>query len=131
MMKQICMTAVLLVLSIISIGQDSYNKSIIFDRVIYDFGVIEKGSKAECIFTFINKSPKPVAVTGVKVACGCTVPSWSKEPVAPGSSGKIEVKYNSNITGSFHKTITILTTADTEPDQLTMKGEVNKKGKKE
>ncbi len=130
MIKKIFMTVVLLILSLISWGQDSSNKSIIFDRVIHDFGVIEKGSKAECIFTFINKSPKPVAIRGVKVTCGCTLPSWSKEPVPQGGSGKIKVKYNSNITGSFNKTITVLITGDTEPIQLTMKGEVKKKEKK-
>ena len=122
-------TIVLLITAIYLKGQDSTDYSIIFDKIIHDFGIIDKGSKAECVFSFINKTEKPLAIIRVTASCGCTVPVWSKKPVEPNGSGKISVKYNSNITGSFHKTITIFTTSDKKPIELVVKGEVLKKKK--
>ena len=129
-MKQTFTVIILLMVFICAMAQDSINDKIIFDKTVHDFGIIDKGSKAECVFSFINKSQTPVAVTRVEASCGCTVPTWSKEPVKPNNSGEIKVKYNTNITGLFVKTITIFTTLDKEPLTLTVKGEVKKKGKR-
>lgn len=105
------------------------NKSVIvFDTLVYDFGQIVKGSNAECDFTFQNKGKLPLIITEVKASCGCTVPIWTKEPVKPGGSGSVKVKYNTNTVGVFSKTI-VVNTNDNANRQvtLTLKGEVKKK----
>ncbi len=110
-------------------NQDATGYEITFDKNLHDFGIIYKGSRAECVFSFINKSDKPVAITSVKASCGCTVPVWSKNPVKPDGSGTISVRYNTNITGTFYKTITILTTGGSKSITLAIRGEVKKKAR--
>lgn len=116
----------LLFTSVLLNGQDTTDYEITFDKNIHDFGIIDKGSRAECVFSFVNKSHRRVAISGVKASCGCTVPVWSKKPVEPNGSGKISVRYNTGITGSFYKTITILTTAGSKAVTLAIRGEVKK-----
>jgi hypothetical protein len=128
-MKQYFFIFTILVIPFFSNAQDGADSKIVFDNTTFNFGVLERGSKAECEFSFINKSLSPVAISKVKASCGCTAPTWSKEPVKPNGSGKIKVKYNTNITGSFVKTITIYTTLDNETITLTIQGEVKKKPK--
>lgn len=80
-------------------------------------------------FEFTNTGDAPLIIKDVKSSCGCTVPSWPKEPIAPGKSGKIEVKYNMN-PGPIRKTITVQSNAVNHPDgmvALKLKGEVVKK----
>jgi hypothetical protein len=80
-------------------------------------------------FEFTNTGDAPLIIKDVKSSCGCTVPSWTKEPIAPGKSGKIEVKYNMN-PGPIRKTITVQSNAVNHPDgvvALKLKGEVVKK----
>jgi len=113
----------------ISLPAAQKSGGIIFEKTTHDFGVIGNKSEAECVFSFVNKGQIPIAVTGVKASCGCTAPKWSKEPVKPEAVGEIRVRYNTNITGPFNKTITVLTTADKSPIILTIKGDVRRKGK--
>ena len=61
-------------------------------------------------------------------ACGCTAPSWSKEPVLPGKKGFVGATYNpTNRPGPFSKTITVVSNAATASKVLTIKGEVSPK----
>jgi hypothetical protein len=92
-----------------------------------DYGTVNKeddnGLRA---FVFTNTGDAPLIIKDAKSTCGCTVPSFPKEPIAPGQSGKIEVKYNMN-TGPIRKTITIETNAvnyDEGRVALKIKGEV-------
>ena len=130
-MKQIFSVIVLWLIFLFTVAQESEDVKIVFDKKIYDFGEIDRRSKAECLFTFINKSQTSVAILRVKSSCGCTLPVWSKEPVKPDDSGTIKLRYNTNITGKFNKTVTLYTTADKKPIVLTIKGEVVKKKESE
>ena len=92
-----------------------------------DYGTVNKeadnGLRA---FVFTNTGDAPLIIKDAKSTCGCTVPSFPKEPIAPGQSGKIEVKYNMN-TGPIRKTITIETNAVNYEEgrvALKIKGEV-------
>jgi hypothetical protein len=92
-----------------------------------DYGTVNKeddnGLRA---FEFTNIGDAPLIIKDAKSTCGCTVPSFPKEPIAPGQSGKIEVKYNMS-TGPIRKTITIETNAinyDEGRVALKIKGEV-------
>lgn len=98
--------------------------SILFDKTVCDFGTINKGDDATCVFTFKNVSKQPVALSNVKTSCGCTVADWPKEPIAKKKKGEIKVKYDSNRIGSFHKTVKVFLTGSETPIQLEIKGTV-------
>lgn len=98
--------------------------SILFDKLVHDFGTIEKGGDASCVFTFKNITKKPVTLTNVKTSCGCTAADWPKEPVAKKKKASIKVKYDSNRVGKFTKTIKVYIDGEENPIQLEIKGTI-------
>lgn len=64
------------------------------DSKSFDFGVIhEADGPVSHTFTLTNTGDKPLVLTSVRAACGCTKPEYSKEPVAPGKTVSIKVTY--------------------------------------
>jgi len=129
-MKHLFLFTIILLTIIPLNAQDKGNPGIVFDTTEFDFGIIAKGANAECIFPFVNISQAPVIITDVEASCGCTSPSWTKEPITPGNTGQIKVKYNTNIAGIFTKTIMVYTNVNKTATILTIKGEVKKKKSK-
>lgn len=85
-----------------------------FTEETHDFGNINEGTVVEHTFKFKNTGNAPLIIQSATASCGCTVPSYPKEPVAPGTEGEILVKFDSqNKPGVQNKTVTI--TANTEP----------------
>ncbi len=81
---------------------------------VWDFGTIKQGDSPEFSFKFKNTGNEPMIISNAKGSCGCTVPKWPKEPIAPGAIGEINVKFNSKgKKGSQNKTVTL--TANTTP----------------
>lgn len=96
-----------------------------FEVESFDFGTVEEGEKAEKTFTFKNTGNQPIILSNVRASCGCTTPNWTREPIMPGQSGKIEVSYNSaGRPGAFNKTITITSNATEATKVLTIRGNV-------
>lgn len=94
-----------------------------FDTEIHDFGTVPEGPPAEYTFTFTNTGKEPINLSNVKASCGCTTPSWSKDPVLPGQKGTIKASYaTSHRPGGFTKSITV--TSDAGTKVLTIKGAV-------
>ena len=72
-----------------------------------NYGEVEKGKDDGIrIFEFTNTGNEPLLIKNVKSSCGCTVPEWPKEPIAPGAKSQIKVQYNMN-PGPISKTITV------------------------
>jgi hypothetical protein len=72
-----------------------------------DYGTVTKEADSGLrTFEFKNTGNQPLMITNVQSTCGCTVPSFPKEPIMPGKTGKIDVKYNMN-PGPIRKTITV------------------------
>ena len=72
-----------------------------------DYGTVSKDNDSGIrTFEFTNTGNEPLILTNVKSTCGCTIPTFSKDPILPGKTGKIEVKYNMN-PGPIVKTITV------------------------
>jgi hypothetical protein len=92
-----------------------------------DYGRVEKNSDDGVrSFEFTNTGDAPLIITNAQSTCGCTVPSYPKEPIMPGKSGKIQVKYNMGV-GPIRKTITIESNASNYEGgriPLKIKGEV-------
>lgn len=100
---------------------------ITFAENSFDFGTLQEGEKVEHIFKFTNTSDKPLTISNARGSCGCTVPEWPREPIAPGAEGEIKVKFDSKgKKGQQNKNVTI--TANTIPanTMLTISSDVIK-----
>ena len=102
----------------------SAQAKISFKNETVDYGKIVKGSDGVRVFEFTNTGDAELVITNVKSSCGCTVPKKPEEPIAPGASGSIEVKYDTNRVGPIRKTVTVYSNADEPIKALKIKGEV-------
>ncbi|NND09036.1 MAG: DUF1573 domain-containing protein [Saprospiraceae bacterium] len=101
--------------------------SLEFAETRHDYGAIEQGEKVAHIFKFTNTGNEALVLSNVKPSCGCTTPSWTKEPVAPGESGEIHVEFDSKgKSGKQTKTVTVTANTDPAKTVLTISGEVQK-----
>ena len=117
-------------LNIIGLGlfaqekQNLKNDSIIFEKIVHDYGTIVQGSDGNSSFNFTNKGKGPLILNNVKATCGCTVPEWPSSPIPPGRTGIIKVRYDTNRLGAFSKTITVSSNARNSLVTITIKGNI-------
>ena len=98
---------------------------LVFESETIDYGTIAHNADGKREFVFTNNGNKPLIITNATGSCGCTVPSTPKEPIAPGASGVIGVKYATDRVGAFTKTVTVSSNAEGLPTKvLTIKGTV-------
>jgi len=107
------------------------NADIAFEKDIHDYGTIEQGANGVYDFKFTNTGKEPLIISNCKGSCGCTVPSWPKEPIKPGATGSIKVSYDTKRVGAFNKTVTITSNAKEANKTITIKGVVNAKPEEE
>jgi hypothetical protein len=104
------------------------NAQMEFEELEWNFGEITQGESVEYAFKFTNTGTDPLIISSAKGSCGCTVPVWPREPVAPGESGVIDVKFNSKgKKGKQNKRVTLTTNMVPSKKILTVKGQVNLK----
>jgi hypothetical protein len=109
----------------IKTNQDSENMpEIYFENTTHNYGDIKYNGDGTCEFTFKNTGKEPLLLTNVKAACGCTTPTWPKQPIESGKEGTIVVKYNTRIKGAFTKTIRVYSNAKTNLVTLKITGSV-------
>ena len=102
------------------------NAKMDFESTEWDFGEIIQGDAVEYAFKFKNSGTDPLIITNAKGSCGCTVPEWPREPVAPGETGVIDVKFNSKgKKGTQNKRVTLTTNIVPSQQILIVKGQVN------
>jgi len=95
-----------------------------FVETVHDYGTIAQNANGDCVFKFKNVGNEVLTISDVRKSCGCTTPTWSKEPILPGQTGEIRVGYNTASIGSFSKTITVISNAVSSNVVLTIKGNV-------
>jgi len=101
-----------------------------FTEVEYDFGTVDEGTVVEHEYKFKNTGNAPLIVVNAKGSCGCTVPTWSKEPIAPGAEGSMLVKFNTNGKPNAQtKTVTIKANTEKGTESIRIKGFVTPKAK--
>ncbi|MDZ4747855.1 MAG: DUF1573 domain-containing protein [Saprospiraceae bacterium] len=72
-----------------------------------DYGTIDQGGEPLRLAKFKNTGTEPLIISGAKGSCGCTVPNWPKEPIMPGESSVIEIRYDTKRVGAINKTVTV------------------------
>ena len=111
----------LLVYLTVLVGMASFAQTgpkIEFKEETINYGEVEKGKDDGIrVFEFTNTGDAPLIIKNAKSSCGCTVPEWPKEPIAPGKKGQIKVQYNMN-PGPISKTITIESNAVNKPNGM-------------
>ncbi len=108
-------------------AQNVVYPEISFEETEYDFGTIDQGTNVEHTFTFTNTGKAPLVITNATSSCGCTVPTWTKEPIAPGESGEMLVKFNGSGQNQVTKTVNITANTESGKEQLKIKAFVNPK----
>lgn len=101
-----------------------HGEEIWFQEVLHDYGQIEEDSDGTWSFAFKNLGDEAIVINRVRSTCGCTIPDWPQEPIEPGASGEIAVKYNTATTGTFMKSVMVYSTAVNSPVKLQIKGKV-------
>jgi len=101
-----------------------------FDKTEHDFGTINEGDIVETVFKFKNIGKSELIITSAKGSCGCTVPQWPKEPIMPGESGEIKVKFNSSGKPNLQqKNVTLVTNSESGKEIIKIKAQVTPKPK--
>ncbi len=116
----------LLFIGLLTWGVSAQEKTakIQFKSDTVDYGEIEKGSDGVRVFEFTNTGDAPLVISKVSSSCGCTIPKKPEAPIAPGQTGEIQVKYDTNRVGPIRKAITVISNADTPTIILKIKGNV-------
>ena len=96
-----------------------------FREYEHNFGKVTEGEKVACTFTFENSGKGPLVISSVTSSCGCTVPKYDTKPVLSGSTGNVEVIFDSSgRNGRQTKTITVRSNASKPIVLLRISGEV-------
>lgn len=96
-----------------------------FASTTYDFGKIKEGEKVSFNFKFTNTGKSPLIIQSAAASCGCTVPDYPHEPVAPGDSSQIKVVFNSEgKEGMQNKVVSITSNAIPTSAEINFVGEV-------
>lgn len=104
--------------------------AISFSKTEHDFGQINEGDIVETVFRFKNSGKSELIITNAVSTCGCTVPGWPKEPIAPGDSAEINVRFNSSgKPNNQRKTITLTTNTAQGKEVVVIKAQVTPKNK--
>lgn len=97
----------------------------IFTKDSHDFGNLKKGEIVQHIYEITNTGNKPLIISSVNPACGCTAPEYTKEPIAPGEKGSVTLSFNStNFSGIVTKTAQVYTNTDNSPFTLSFKANI-------
>jgi hypothetical protein len=105
---------------------DGKYPAITFTETEFDFGEMKQHQKVTHEFEFKNTGEAELVISDAIGSCGCTVPEYPKEAIAPGGSGKIKVTFDSGSKrGMQHKTVTLTTNTKAEKEQIQIKANIN------
>lgn len=103
---------------------------IAFDDTKHDFGTVTDGDVVKYAYHFKNAGTNPLLISKAVASCGCTVPSYPKEPIPPGGEGEIVVEFNStNRVGVQNKNVLVYSNGQEEAMSIGFTVEVKEKGK--
>jgi len=122
-MKNLALTIALFLAAAFTMTVSAQELSL--DKEVHDYGTLEKGGDGSCFFTITNTGTEPLTITRAKGSCGCTVPDWPREAIAPGTTAKMKVTYDTKRPGRINKSVTITSNAKNSPTKVVrIKGNV-------
>lgn len=124
-MKKFCSLLLFLMAFIGTVAAQEKQADIRFEQIMLNAGTFsEKDPIQKYVFKFKNVGTAPLIINQAMASCGCTVPSYTKKPIAPGEAGEIKVTYNGTgkMPGHFKKTVTVRTNGKTEVTRLYIEG---------
>ncbi|MBR6847266.1 MAG: DUF1573 domain-containing protein [Bacteroidales bacterium] len=129
MKKLVFLIGVLVMMAGVAMAQEEKvsenGPEIEFEKLVHDYGEVQYNGNGECEFRFTNTGNEPLILQKPKSSCGCTVPTWPKEPILPGESDVIKVTYKTTKVGTINKSITVTSNAKTNATVvLRIKGNV-------
>lgn len=99
-----------------------------FEKESHDFGTINEGDKVSHTFKFTNTGEAPLIIQNAQGSCGCTVPTWPKEPIPVGGTGEITAEFDSKGKPNLqNKTVTITSNTWPKKTVLRIKAQVTPK----
>jgi len=102
-----------------------------FAETEFKFGTIKEGDKVEHIFKLKNTGPKSLIIANAWGSCGCTVPDYPKDPIAPGAESQVKVTFNSTgKKGEQHKSVTMQMNTIRHNEEVFLSGTVTPKDDK-
>ena len=117
MKKLVFLIGVLVMMAGVAMAQEEKvsenGPEIEFEKLVHDYGEVQYNGNGECEFRFTNTGNEPLILQKPKSSCGCTVPTWPKEPILPGESEVIKVTYKTTKVGTINKSITVTSNAKT------------------
>lgn len=123
-MKKLSLIVLFAVLGSVAFAQQKPEMA--FEKTEHNFGTIQEEIGAVTTqFEFTNTGKSPLIIQRVSASCGCTTPSYTREPVLPGKKGTISAKYSTTARpGTFNKSITVYTNVPDTVYVLRIKGNV-------
>mgnify|MGYP006289872873 CR=1 FL=1 len=95
------------------------------EAMTHDFGKMKQGEVVEHTYTFENVGKGDLKIHNVKPSCGCTVPEYTEDPIKPGGTGKIKIKFDSDgKSGKQNKAVTVLANTDPRATKLKFTAEI-------
>lgn len=108
----------------------AYLPKVVFDKEVHNFGTVQEGEVVEAVFVVTNSGKSDLIIIDARASCGCTVPTWSKKPIKPGSSTELKVRFNtSGRHNKQSKTVTLTTNTERGKETVKISGMVNPKNK--
>lgn len=126
MKKFLVLTVFALCMSASVFAQDAQGPLMELESMEVDYGTIEQHSDPLRKVAFTNTGTEPLVIKNARGSCGCTVPIWPKEPIMPGESAEIEIRYDTKRLGPFSKSVKITTNEGENPHVLKVTGKVLK-----
>lgn len=111
----VCTGLALLSLGVVCAQDTLPGPRIHFESTVHDFGTIPFGGNGTCTFRFTNTGDAPLIISTFRSSCGCLVPFFDREPVAPGGSGAVRLKYDTLRMGPINKSATVESNAVDQP----------------
>lgn len=101
-----------------------------FDKQVYDFGTVDEGEMVETTFVVANSGKSDLLILDARASCGCTVPTWSREPIKPGESSELKIRFDTNgRPNKQSKTVTLITNTEKGVETVKVSGMVKPKNK--
>ena len=116
----------------VSASYASAQAEIKFDALSKNLGTFSEADPVRTtVFTFKNVGDQPLIINQAVASCGCTVPDYTKAPIAPGATGQIKVTYDGTgkFPGHFKKNITVRTNGKVEMTRIYIEGDMTEEKK--